>query len=107
MKHRLRYAYYDLGERNEGDRVVVSLEGSAANVLLLDQRNFARYRGGMNFSYVGGLRRRSPVRLSVPYDSHWYVTLDHGGRRGQTQGSVRVVPADKESDSERVSPAVA
>lgn len=108
MKHRFTYAYYDLGERQEGDCVVVSLHGTAANVLLLDERNFHRYRGGLGFSYLGGLRRRSPVRLSVPYDSHWFVAMDLGGRGGQTQGSVKVVPVgEEEAHSEPVSPAVA
>jgi hypothetical protein len=101
MKHRFRYSYYDLGEREAGDQVIVSLSGRAAglaNVLLLDERNFGRYRGGMEFEYLGGQRHRSPVELSVPRDGHWYVAMDLGGRRGRVRGAVKVVPSSPDSD---------
>jgi hypothetical protein len=94
MNHRFRYAYYDLGERQAGDRAIVRLSGSAANVLLLDRPNLWRYRVGLRFSAVGRLYRRSPVELSVPYDGHWYVAMDLGGRRGHTRGQVKVVAND-------------
>ena len=102
MNYRFRYAHYDLGERRAGDTVVVGLSGSAANVLLLDEQNFGRYRAGLRFAYRGGSRHRSPVRLEVPYDSHWYVAMDLGGRPGHARGTVKVVPvADGESAADR------
>lgn len=94
MRYRFRYAYYDLGEVDEGDTVIVRLRGSAANVLLLDEQNFARYRAGHRFTYVGGRHGRSPARLVVPRDGHWFVALDLGGRGGRVQGAVRVLSAD-------------
>ena len=96
MRYRFPYAYYDLGELSQGDTVVVRLRGSKPNVLLLDRRNLERSRFGLRFAFVGGLQRRSPVRLSVPYDDHWYVALDLGGRPGQAQGAVSVISADGE-----------
>jgi hypothetical protein len=94
MKYRFPYAYYNLGELSEGDTVVVRLRGAAANVLLLDRQNFERYRVGLRFAFLGGRRLRSPVRLRVPYDGHWFVALDLGGRPGRARGAVSVVPAD-------------
>ncbi len=94
MNYRFRYAYYDLGELGAGDTVVVRLRGSTPNVLLLDRRNFERYRVGLRFAFIGGLQRRSPVRLQVPRDDHWYVALDLGGRPGRARGAVSVVSAD-------------
>jgi hypothetical protein len=78
---------------HQGDTVVVHLRGCTANVLLLDEENFSRYRGGLRFSYVGGRHNRSPARLVVPRDGHWYVALDLGGRRGRVRGAVSVLPA--------------
>jgi hypothetical protein len=101
MKYRFRYSYYDLGELRAGDGVVVKLRGSAANVLLLDRGNFERYRVGLTFSYVGGLRRRSPVQLAVPHDGHWYVAMDLGGRPGHARGAVKVVPDDPSQREQR------
>jgi hypothetical protein len=94
MRYRFRYAYYDLGQLVKGDTVVVRLRGSAPNVLLLDRRNFERYRAGLRFEFVGGVQRRSPVRLPVPRDDHWYVALDLGGRPGRARGAVSVTSAD-------------
>lgn len=94
MRYRFKYAYYDLGDVHAGDTVIVRLRGSAANVLLLDERNFARYRAGLRFSHVGGRHSRSPARLVVPHDAHWFVALDLGGGPGRVQGAVRVQAAD-------------
>lgn len=94
MKYQFPYAYYDLGKLREGDTVVVRLSGAVPNVLLLDPQNFQRYRFGLDFEFLGGRRRRSPVRLRVPRDDHWFVALDLGGRPGRTRGAVSVVPAD-------------
>lgn len=99
MNYRFKYSYFDLGDRHAGERVLVSLRGSPANVLLLDHDNFVRYRGGRRFSHLGGLSRRSPVELEVPHDGHWYVAMDLGGRRGSCRGAVKVLP-DNGSESE-------
>jgi hypothetical protein len=94
MKYRFPYAYYDLGELQSGDRVIVGLRGAAANVLLLDRQNLERYRAGIQFAFLGGFYRRSPVEFSVPRDGHWYVALDLGGRPGHARGTVKVVPGE-------------
>ncbi len=94
MKYRMRYAYYDLGEQEEGNTVAVRLHGTPANVILVDPQNFARYRAGEPFAYEGGISRRSPVQLPIPHDGHWYVVLDLGGRAGRVRGAVSVVDRD-------------
>jgi hypothetical protein len=91
MRYQVRYAYYDLGQQQEGNTVLVRMRGSAANVILLNPENFFRYRVGQPFSYTGGHYRRSLVRLPIPRDGHWYVVLDLGGVAGHVQGAVEVV----------------
>lgn len=91
----MRYSFHDIGPQPKGATVVVRLQGSSANVLLLDQRNFALYRAGWPFAYSGGFRRRTPVKLEVPQDGHWYVVLDLGGFKGRARGKVEVSPPDK------------
>lgn len=81
----MRYAYKDLGEQSAGSTAVVSWSGSAADVLLLDPVNFSKYQhlDGRPFFYgAGGHYRRSPARLSVPADGHWYVVVDLGRNAG-------------------------
>ncbi len=88
-----RYTYRDIGRHPAGAAVCVHLRGKAANVMLLDARNFALYRAGQRFIFVGGFVRRSPVLLSVPEDDHWFLVLDHGGFRGRMRvQEVTVLP---------------
>lgn len=86
----MRYGYLDLGRQPAGAIATVDLRGSSANVLLLDDRNFANYRTGRPFLYDGGLRRSSPVELEVPRPGHWFVVVDHGGYKGRTRARVRM-----------------
>jgi hypothetical protein len=57
------FAHYDLGVLAGSAIVVVSLEGTAANVRLMDSANFSAYRAGRQHCYFGGHATRSPVRL--------------------------------------------
>ena len=82
----------DLGHRERGDVVEVTLT-SGANVRLLDQSNFQKYKRGERHQYNGGLARRSPVRLQIPRSGHWHAVVDMQGLRGSTRAGFRVVPA--------------
>jgi hypothetical protein len=86
------FIYTDLGNRQTGDVVEVSLAGSAANVRLLDSSNYHCYRRGDRHQYHGGLATRSPVRIPVPRGGHWHLVVDMQGLRGTTRSSVRVIP---------------
>jgi hypothetical protein len=72
--------------------VEVTLSGSAANVRLLDHSNFQAYRNGRRHRYIGGLAKRSPVRLQIPKSGHWHTVVDMQGLRGTTRASFRVIP---------------
>jgi hypothetical protein len=88
----MQFIHTDLGYRQAGDVVEVTLQGSAANVRLLDSSNFHRYRNGQDHRYHGGLAKQSPVRLHVPSSGQWHLTVDMQGLRGSTRSSVRVIP---------------
>lgn len=83
----------DLGQCRRGDVVEVTLT-SGANVRLLDQTNFDKYRRGQAHHYTGGLAKYSPVRLQVPRNGHWYAVVDMQGLRGSTRAGFRKIPAD-------------
>jgi hypothetical protein len=86
------YVHTDLGQCHRGDLVEVTLT-RAANVRLLDSSNFNKYRRGQQHRYVGGLAKRSPVRLAVPRTGHWHVAVDMQGLRGTSRAGVRKIPA--------------
>ena len=89
----MEHVKYDLGQLPKGSTVVVQL-GSQANVLLMDASNYRTYTSGRRgqFRYYGGLQQRSPARLRVPNDGHWYVAIDLGGYSGQIRSGVAVEP---------------
>lgn len=88
----MRFTHYDLGQRRAGEIVEITLSGSAANVRLMDSSNFQSYRDGRQHRYVGGLAKRSPVRLAIPHSGYWHVTVDMQGLRGSVRSGMRIVP---------------
>lgn len=89
---RMKFIHTDLGHRQTGEVVEITLSGSAANVRLLDSTNFISYRNGRRHRYYGGLANKSIVHLRVPNSGHWHVAIDMQGLRGNVRSSVRVLP---------------
>lgn len=88
----MKFQHYDLGNKSAGDIVEVTLSGSAANVRLMDSSNFQSYKAGRNHNYRGGLAKHSPIRLQVPNNGHWHVTVDLQGLRGTVRSGIRMMP---------------
>jgi hypothetical protein len=78
----VNYLKFDLGKLKSDKIVEVILSGDATNVRLLDQSNMYSYVHGHDFQCLGGLVTKSPVRLSIPRDDHWYVIIDMKGLEG-------------------------
>ncbi|GIW41971.1 MAG: hypothetical protein KatS3mg076_2548 [Candidatus Binatia bacterium] len=89
----MQFIEHDLGYRQGGEIVEVTLSGNAANVRLLDSSNLSAYKSGRRHRYYGGLAKRSPVRLQIPHSGHWYVVVDMQGLRGSVRSSARILPA--------------
>ena len=88
----MQFNSWDLGQQAAGTAVEITLSGNAANVRLLDSANLSAYRIGRQHHYIGGLAKRSPVRLQVPHSGHWHVVIDYGGLTGRGHAGVRVLP---------------
>lgn len=88
----MKFIHSDLGHCQRGDVAEITLT-SGANVRLLDSSNFNRYRRGESHRCVGGLAKRSPVRLTVPSSGRWHVVVDMQGLRGSTRAGIRRIPA--------------
>jgi hypothetical protein len=92
MQIRSKFIHHDLGNISRGQIVEIELSGNAANVQLLDSSNFNNYKNGRKYRYIGGLAKKSPVRLQIPTSGHWHVAIDMRGLRGTVRSSVRVLP---------------
>ncbi len=89
----MKFTKYDLGNLKKGEIVEITLNGSAANVRLMNSSNLQGYRNGRRHTYYGGLVQSSPYRIVVPSSGTWYVTVDMQGLRGSTRSSIRVLPS--------------
>lgn len=88
----MQFIQHDLGYRQGGEIVEITLSGNAANVRLMDSSNFSSYRAGRPHRGIGGLAQRSPVRLQIPHGGHWYVAVDMQGLSGSVRSSARILP---------------
>ena len=86
----MRFQHWELGHRDSGDVVVVSISGNAANVRLLDSSNFQSYQNGRAHRYYGGLINHSPAEIPIPRSGIWHVVADLQGLGGQSRISLRV-----------------
>lgn len=84
----MNFTHYALGQMESGSIVEVTLQGSAANVRLMDSSNFQNYRRGRPCRFVGGLATRSPVSFEVP-TGQWHLTVDMLGLRGSVRSAIR------------------
>ncbi|MDE1675283.1 DUF1883 domain-containing protein [Nocardia gipuzkoensis] len=91
----MKFQQFDLGRQKRGAVAVVTLRGNAANVRLMDSSNLQAYKNNRAHRYHGGLVKRSPHRMVIPRDGHWYVTVDLQGMRSSARVSaaVQVEPA--------------
>ena len=87
----MNFLQFDLGNRQRGEIIEVSLP-SGANVRLMTSSEFSNYKNNRRHRFIGGLAKRSPLRLQIPNSGHWYVAVDMQGLRGSTRASVRTLP---------------
>lgn len=88
----MKFTYYELGRRERGEVVEVTLSGSAANIRLMDYSNYQNYKNGRKHTYYGGLAKQSPFRIVIPSTGNWYLTVDLQGLVGKVKSSMRILP---------------
>jgi hypothetical protein len=74
----MHFLEHELGHRNAGDLVEVSLRGNAANVRLMDSSNLESYKRSRDYRFYGGWpsNRQSTCksRIRVTGTSSWTCT---------------------------------
>jgi len=85
----MNYLHYDFNLQ-PSDAVEVTLD-KQANLRLLDDSNFSKYKRGEQHRYHGGLATKSPISLSPPHAGHWHLVVDLGGYAGTVKASVRTI----------------
>jgi hypothetical protein len=85
----MKYLHYEV-HLNPGEFVQVSLD-KQANVRLLDDSNYRRYRRGERYRYYGGRATKSPINLRPPRSGRWNVVIDLGGYAGNIRAGVTTI----------------
>ncbi|CAD7031777.1 hypothetical protein REJC140_02963 [Pseudorhizobium endolithicum] len=86
-----RFKHFDLKGQRAGTAVEITLN-AINNVRLMTAGNFQRFKELLDFKYVGGVAKKSPIRLVIPEDGHWHLVVDMEGHRGLADCSVKVTP---------------
>lgn len=89
QKGNMNFLHYEV-DAADGDVIEVTLDRQA-NVRVMDGSNFSSFRSGRHHRYIGGLAKRSPVRLAPPHAGHWHVVVDLGGYAGSVRAGVRIL----------------
>ncbi|WP_377288770.1 DUF1883 domain-containing protein [Rhizobium sp. SG2393] len=84
------FTHYDLREQRAGTIVEVTLS-AVANVRLMTDQNLKLYKQVLKHQFVGGVAKKSPLRLVVPASGHWHLIVDMQGLHGLAQSSIRVL----------------
>ena len=87
-----KFIHHKLGRLDRGTQILVHLSGNAANVMLLDDSNFRKYRLGQKCNGYGGLAKRSPIPFVTPRSGNWHVAVDMRGLRGRVESRIEIQP---------------
>ena len=89
-KLKFSFTHYDLKQQRAGVTIEITLT-RRCQCPADDESNFALYKQAMKHQFVGGVARKSPIRLTIPQSGHWHVVVDMEGHHGQSNSSIRIV----------------
>lgn len=85
-----RYTHYDIGGQRAGTAIEITLS-AVANVRLMTAGNFQRFTETLKHQFVGGVAKKSPIRLTIPENGHWHLVVDMEGHNGLAESSVKMI----------------
>ncbi|MDI7865153.1 DUF1883 domain-containing protein [Rhizobiaceae bacterium n13] len=87
-----RFSHYDLKELPAGTTIEISLS-AIANVRLMNADHFQRFKETLKHKFIGGVAKKSPIRLTIPEAGHWHLVVDMEGHSGVAESSVKMIGA--------------
>lgn len=89
-KPTFRFTHYDLKEQRAGAIIEVTLS-AVNNVRLMTAPNFQRFKETLDFKWVGGVAKKSPIKVTIPESAHWHLIVDMEGHHGLAESSVKMI----------------
>jgi len=85
----MKYLLYDLGQAEEGHLVEITL-GYAVNVRIMNEENYNSFSGNKSHKFMGGYVERSPYRVMLPFDDHWFAVIEAGSFFSKIKSLVKI-----------------
>ncbi len=73
------------------DRIIQVKINRNANVRLMDELNYAKYRLKKPYSFTGGLYNSPGVDMRPPAQGSWHIVIDLEGLQGEVRATVDVL----------------
>lgn len=89
---KFRYSHYDLKVLRAGAVIEVSLN-AVNNIKLMTPPNFQRFKELLDYKFLGGVAKKSPVRFTIPETGHWHLVIDSDGHAALAESSVKMIGA--------------
>lgn len=87
MPKHIHYEWPNIGPE---DTIEVTLDRQA-NVQLMDDMNYRKYKTGQTYKFFGGTQVKSPAHLSPPHRGKWNLAVDLLGFVGKVNIDVRII----------------
>lgn len=89
-KPKYKYRHYDLKLLRAGSIIEVSLS-AVNNVKLMTPANFQRFTEMLEYKFLGGMVKKSPIRFSIPESGHWHLVVDADGHAALAESDVKLI----------------
>ncbi len=95
------YWFSDMGTLNAGSFVELKMDMSA-NVRIMTQDAFEKYKLKDDHQYIGGYVKFTPYTVKIPGTAHWFIVVDRGGREGKVSATVSVYQREKKRREKQI-----
>ena len=87
---KFRFRHYDLKLLRAGTVIEVTLN-AVNNVKLMTPANFQRFTELLEYKFLGGTAKKSPIRFTIPENGHWHLVVDAEGHAELAESSVKQI----------------
>lgn len=101
-KPTFRFTHYDLKDQRAGTIIEVTLS-AVNNVRLMTPGNLQRFKETLDYKFLGGVAKKSPLKIAIPESGHWHLIVDMEGHHGLAESKVKMIAAPAAQPKQKAS----
>ena len=101
-KPTFRFTHYDLKDQRAGTIIEVTLS-AVNNVRLMTPGNFQRFKETLDYKFLGGVAKKSPLKIAIRESGHWHLIVDMEGHHGLAESKVKMIAAPAAQPKQKAS----